>query len=107
MHTYLTQEFPTLESLRDHGDYIASSFIATRAVPTREAFQVMDAFAKRAVDAGLEVQVAYEEFLEHLAFLNEGFDEEEEQHLILASPTFRSFQASFEFADALTYLRPH
>jgi len=67
MHTYLTQEFPTLESLRDYGDYIASNFVAARPAPTREAFQVMDAFAKKAVEAGLEVQVAYEEFLEHLA----------------------------------------
>ncbi len=107
MRTYLTSQFSA--SVAPHGleEHVQSNFAATPRVATGEARRVMDAFARQAVEAGLEVQVAYEELLEHLALLNEGFDEETDRDLILVPPSFRAFRASFEFADALTYLRSH
>lgn len=105
MRSYLTSQFPTSVAPHGLGEYVPSSFAATPRIATGEALRVMDAFARQAVEAGLRVQVAYEELLEYLALLNEGFDEENDRDLILAPPSFGAFRASFEFADALTYLR--
>lgn len=91
---------PAFEGLLDPGEFVAGSKAVTVRLPTKEAYRMMGAFATKAVDAGLEVQAAYEEFLEHVALLNEGLDEEEDEDLILVAPKLRFFKASFASAAA-------